>query len=98
MTYKFDYNSVADQILPKIVVPSFSLYKMCMQEKTRREKIGTIVVIIIAIGCVAVLFFTTILPYIMSTSSGRHCSIHEPCEESKKEGKATKIRLSYIFL
>ena len=68
-----------------------------MQEKTRSEKIGTIAVIIIAIGCVAILFFTTILPYILSTSSGRHCSIHEPCEESKKEGEATKIRLSYIF-
>ena len=64
-----------------------------MQEKTRSEKIGTIAVIIIAIGCVAVLFFTTILPYILSTPSGRHCSTHEPCDESKKEGHLKVVQL-----
>ena len=69
-----------------------------MQEKTRSEKIGTIVVIIIAIGCVAVLFFTTILPYIMSTSSGRNCSIHEPCDESKKEGHLKVVQLPVVVL
>ena len=69
-----------------------------MQEKTRSEKIGTIVVIIIAIGCVAVLFFTTILPYIMSTSRGRNCSIHEPCDESKKEGHLKVVQLPVVVL
>ena len=89
---------MANQILLKIVVSSLPLNKMSTQKKPLSEIIGTVAVIIVAIGCVAVLFFTTILPYILSTSSGRHCSIHEPCEESKKEGEATKIRLTFIFL
>ena len=71
---------------------------MCMQEKTRSEKIGTIAVIIIAIGCVAILFFTTILPYIMSTSSGKNCSIHEPCDETKKEGHLKVVQLPVVVL
>ena len=47
--------------------------------------IGTVAVVVLALGCIAVLLFMVVIPYALSTSRGRHCSIHDPCGDGKRE-------------
>ena len=60
--------------------------------------IGTVAVVVLALGCIAVLLFMVVIPYALSTSRGRHCSIHEPCDESKKEGHLKVVQLPVAVL
>ena len=54
-------------------------------KKPLQETIGTVGVIILALAIIAILLFMVILPYMFSTSKGRHCSVHEPCIQGKRE-------------